>query len=118
MDTLRHEIKSTNEVHSSALQREVERLQMDIDRLRAEIRYETEKLTAGQRLDLNLEKGRIRDELDGFNEKTVTLEAQLYREVNTLKTQLEATKNEIIKYSIGTLFSMTAVGLAMLRVIL
>jgi hypothetical protein len=30
-------------------------------------RYEVEKLTASQRLDLNLEKGRMRDELQVSN---------------------------------------------------
>lgn len=34
-----------------------------VRRLRAELKYEIDKIQASQRLDLNLEKGRIRDEL-------------------------------------------------------
>lgn len=43
--------------------RDTERLTTNLGNLRNEIRYEVEKLTASQRLDLNLEKGRMRDEL-------------------------------------------------------
>nr|GMC87467.1 protein FMP32, mitochondrial-like [Ipomoea batatas] len=39
------------------LQRETEKLQNDIEKMRSELRYEIDKLTAGQRLDLNLERG-------------------------------------------------------------
>ncbi len=36
--------------------------------------YEIDKLTASQRLDLNLEKGRMRDELQSLRDKTNELE--------------------------------------------
>ena len=37
----------------------------------AELRYEIDKIQASQRLDLNLEKGRIRDELLTQNSKSI-----------------------------------------------
>ena len=40
-------------------------------------RYEIDKLTASQRLDLNLEKGRMRDELQMLRDKTNELEIKV-----------------------------------------
>ena len=37
----------------------------------AELKYEIDKIQASQRLDLNLEKGRIRDELLTQNSKSI-----------------------------------------------
>lgn len=53
------EVKSSQDNHFSLLQRDTERLRTDIDKLRSELRYEIDKVTAGQRLDLNLERGRF-----------------------------------------------------------
>ena len=40
-------------------------------------RYEIDKLTASQRLDLNLEKGRMRDELQMLRDKSNELEIKV-----------------------------------------
>jgi len=51
------EVLKTQELHLASLTRDTERLQNDSDKIRAELKYEINKLTASQRLDLNLEKG-------------------------------------------------------------
>ncbi|CAO2830517.1 unnamed protein product [Amaranthus hypochondriacus] len=112
------EVQSSQEHHFSLLQREAEKLQSDIEKMRSELRYEIDKVTAGQRLDLNLEKGRIRDELANQTAETNNLTNKLDREIHTLRAQLEAAKYDVIKYCIGTLVSISAVGLAVLRVLL
>ncbi|RDY14733.1 hypothetical protein CR513_00155, partial [Mucuna pruriens] len=81
-------------------------------------RHEIDKVTAGQRLDLNLERGRIRDELANQNAETSNLTNKLDREIHELRAQLEAAKYDVIKYCIGTLVSISAVGLAVIRIIL
>ncbi|PWA56508.1 coiled-coil domain-containing protein 90-like protein [Artemisia annua] len=50
-------VQSSQENHFSLLQREMEKLKSDIEKMRSELRYEIDKVTAGQRLDLNLERG-------------------------------------------------------------
>ncbi|KAK6778132.1 hypothetical protein RDI58_024850 [Solanum bulbocastanum] len=105
----------TDEHHFSLLQREIEKLRNDIEKMRSELRYEVDKLTAGQRLDLNLERGRIRDELANQNAETTNLTNKLDWEIHALMAQIEAAKYEVIKYCIGTLVSISAVGLAVLR---
>ncbi|KAJ7527024.1 hypothetical protein O6H91_16G032800 [Diphasiastrum complanatum] len=51
------EMKSKQELRFTTLQRETERLRTDIEKMRSELKYEIDKVTAGQRLDLNLERG-------------------------------------------------------------
>lgn len=78
-------------------------------------RYEIDKLTASQRLDLNLEKGRIRDELQALRDKTNELEIKVDKETNYLKAAVEQTKNEVIKYCLGMMFAFTTAGLGAAR---
>ncbi|KAK8626777.1 hypothetical protein V6N13_134409 [Hibiscus sabdariffa] len=121
LSKFKSEVKSSQEYHFSMLQRETEKLRGDIEKMRSELRhvswYEIDKVTAGQRLDLNLERGRIRDELANQNVETTNLTNKLDREIHALRAQLEAAKYDVIKYCIGTLVSISAVGLAVLRIL-
>uniref|UniRef100_A0A7N0T258 Uncharacterized protein n=1 Tax=Kalanchoe fedtschenkoi TaxID=63787 RepID=A0A7N0T258_KALFE len=118
LSAFKSEVKSSQEHHFSMLQRETEKLRGDIDKMRSELRYEIDKVTAGQRLDLNLERGRIRDELANQSAETNNLTNKLDREIHALRAQLEAAKYDVIKYCIGTLVSISAVGLALVRILL
>ena len=95
------------------LKSEMDRLRSDISTLRAELqnakeksrtdlRYEVDKLTGQQRLDLNLEKGRVREELqkqsrklqeqhaevDDAPGKSTLDDAEMLRELDIRETQL------------------------------
>ncbi|XP_058098710.1 protein FMP32, mitochondrial-like [Magnolia sinica] len=118
LSKFKSEVKASQEHHFSVLQRETEKLRTDIERMRSELRYEIDKVTAGQRLDLNLERGRIRDELANQNAETSNLTNKLDREIHSLRAQLEAAKYDVIKYCIGTLVSISAVGLAIIRILM
>ncbi|KAK7310604.1 hypothetical protein RJT34_08208 [Clitoria ternatea] len=118
LSKFKSEVQSSQEHHFSLLQRETEKLRSDIEKMRSELRYEIDKVTAGQRLDLNLERGRIRDELANQNAETTNLTNKLDREIHELRAQLEGAKYDVIKYCIGTLVSISAVGLAVIRIIL
>ncbi|KAJ4831547.1 hypothetical protein Tsubulata_017971 [Turnera subulata] len=118
LSKFKSEVQSSQEHHFSMLQRETEKLRGDIDKMRSELRYEIDKVTAGQRLDLNLERGRIRDELANQNAETTNLTNKLDREIHALRAQLEAAKYDVIKYCIGTLVSISAVGLAVVRILM
>ncbi|XP_047152979.1 protein FMP32, mitochondrial-like [Vigna umbellata] len=118
LSKFKSEVQSSQEHHFSLLQRETEKLRGDIEKMRSEMRYEIDKVTAGQRLDLNLERGRIRDELANQNAETSSLTNKLDREIHELRAHVEAAKYDVIKYCIGTLVSISAVGLAVIRIIL
>lgn len=116
LSKLRADVQSSQENKVSIIQRETEKLRTDIEKLRSEMRYEMDKVSAGQRLDLNLERGRMREELANQNAETSNLTNKLNKEIHALKTQLEASKYEVIKYCIGTIVSVIALGLGLLRV--
>ena len=61
---------------------------------------------------------RIREELFDQNAETDNLSNKLDREVNALRAQLDAAKYDVIKYCIGTLVSISTVGLAVLRILM
>ena len=107
-----HREEAKNNLHQSTA------LLSECEKIRAEMRYNIEKLTSSQKLDLNLEKGRIRDELQAQDNKVTQTELRLDREINGMRTNIEATKNEIIKYSVGTLVSMATVSLAVMRLLM
>jgi hypothetical protein len=50
-----------------------------LDKMRTETRHEIDKLTAAQRLDIHLEKGRMRDDLQLIRDKTTELEIKVDR---------------------------------------
>lgn len=118
LSKFKSQVQSSQEHHFSSLQRESEKLRGDIEKMRSELRYEIDKVTAGQRLDLNLERGRIRDELAKQNAETTELTTKLDREIHALRAQLEAAKYDVIKYCIGTLVSISTVGLAVIRILM
>ncbi|XP_050375520.1 protein FMP32, mitochondrial [Argentina anserina] len=118
LSKFKSEVQSSQGHHFSLLQHETEKLRNDIEKMRNELRYEIDKVTAGQRLDLNLERGRIREELANQNAETNNLTNKLDREIHALRAQVEAAKYEVIKYCIGTLVSISAVGLAVLRILM
>ncbi|ESW07920.1 hypothetical protein PHAVU_009G003700 [Phaseolus vulgaris] len=118
LSKFKSEVQSSQEHHFSLLQRETEKLRSNIEKMRSDLRNEIDKVTAGQRLDLNLERGRIRDELANQNAETSNLTNKLDREIHELRAQVEAAKYDVIKYCIGTLVSISAVGLAVIRIIL
>ncbi|XP_051127420.1 protein FMP32, mitochondrial-like isoform X2 [Andrographis paniculata] len=107
----RTELKSSQDHHFALLQHEGEKLRNDIEKMRSELRYEIDKVTAGQRLDLNLEKGRMRDELNNQNQ-------EIHAKIHALHAQIEAAKYDVIKYCVGTVVSVCAVGLAVLRTLI
>ncbi|KAK9809521.1 hypothetical protein WJX73_008162 [Symbiochloris irregularis] len=111
------EVVKSQELHLASLMRDTERLTTNLGNLRNEIRYEVEKLTASQRLDLNLEKGRMRDELQSLRDKSNELEIKLDKEINMLKATTEQVKNETVKYCLGLLLAFTTAGLGAARLV-
>ncbi|KAL8143426.1 hypothetical protein V2J09_016458 [Rumex salicifolius] len=144
LSKFKSEVKSSQEHLSAMLQRETERLKVDAEKMRTDLklppesfypanchllkynsnshwsvhiscRHEIDKVTAGQRLDLNLERGRIRDELAERSAEASNFNNKHEREIHELKAHIETTKFDLIKYCVGTLLSVLAVGLALLR---
>lgn len=56
----RAEVMKIQELQEATSVRETERLQANLEKIKSEVRYEVDKLTASQRLELGLEKNRMR----------------------------------------------------------
>lgn len=97
---------------------DIDRLRTESEKLRAELKYEIEKLTASQRLDLNLEKGRIRDELQKQTDRIIEIDGRLDRECNGIRTLMESNKNDLLRYSMATIISFGAVALGAIRLMI
>ncbi|CAL9164319.1 unnamed protein product, partial [Musa hybrid cultivar] len=101
--------------HYPMLQRETEEnLRVDIEKMRSELRYEIDKVIAGQRLDLILERRRIRhklrDKLAKQNAETTKLITKIEKEILALRAQLDAAKYDATKFCIVTVVSICAVA--------
>ena len=103
-EQIRHDLSSGLSQHATAL-----------ERLRIELRFETEKLSNSQKLDLNLERGRMREELQKQAHDIQKLDTKIDREIRNVSTLIEASKNDLLRYSVGTLVSMGAFVLAAIR---
>ncbi|KAI9024435.1 hypothetical protein CLU79DRAFT_747168 [Phycomyces nitens] len=80
-----------------------ERLKSELDKLRKSLQEDIVRSQAGVRLDLNLEKGRIRDEIVGHHEKLRATDEKIEGEVLELRRHMKEIKLQILQYMIGTI---------------
>lgn len=118
VDAAEREMKSRQREAESSSRHSVDVVTVEIEKLRSELRFAHEKITTSQKLDLNLERGRLRDDLQRQDDKTGAMESRLDREISSMKTTIEAAKNDVIKYSIGAIMSMAAVGMSLMRLLM
>ena len=104
-------------MRQAAVTRDYDAVRADLDKIRADMKYEVDKIVASQRLDLNLEKGRIRDELLSSATKAMQTESRLDKQINEMRTNMEAAKSDVIRFCVGAVASTTAIGLGVLRML-
>jgi hypothetical protein len=71
---------------------ENDRLVSDIEKLKQRLREEITRTQAGVRLDLNLEKGRMREESSGQELKIKEVDTRIEQEIAGLKTAIQSSK--------------------------
>ncbi|KAJ7224440.1 hypothetical protein GGX14DRAFT_531945 [Mycena pura] len=71
---------------------ENDRLLTDIEKLKQRLREEISRTQAGVRLDLNLEKGRLREEASGQELKIKEVDTRIEQEIAGLRTAIQASK--------------------------
>lgn len=114
---LKSEITLLEKQDFSLLKSENERLLSEVEKLKQQLRENITRAQAGVRLDLNLEKGRIRDELSARDLKLKEVDTRIESEINTLRASMESVKFSIIQYVIGSLTGTGALLLAYLRLL-
>jgi hypothetical protein len=71
---------------------ENDRLIADTEKLKQRLREEITRTQAGVRLDLNLEKGRMREESSGQELKIKEVDTKIEQEIAGLRTAIQASK--------------------------
>lgn len=97
------------------MSKESERLNGQLDGFKGDIKHEVDKLTANNKLDMNLERGRLRDDLQQLRDKLSTLRNSLEREVNLVRTDMESSKSDTLKWVVVTVVGLLGAGFAAIR---
>ena len=115
---LRSELLSADSTESSLTRASHERLTNDLEKLRNRLRDEVQRTQASVRLDLNLEKGRIREEANSQDLKIKETETRIEQETAALRERLEAVKFSTLQWLMGVCTGTAAILLGVWRLLM
>ncbi|NWX57469.1 MCUR1 regulator, partial [Promerops cafer] len=99
----------------SALRSENEKIKLELQQIKKQVTDEITKVSADNKLNLNLEKSRVK-ELHAQQDRALTqTDRKIDTEVADLKTMLESHKLDNIKYLAGSVFTCLTVALGFYR---
>lgn len=116
--TLRSELLSADSTESNATRSAHERLTNDIGKLNNRLKDEIGRTQASVRLDLNLEKGRIREEAVSQELRIKETETKIEQEAGALRQQLEMVKFQTLQWLIGVCTGFAALMLGAWRLLM
>lgn len=114
---LKSELQGLDKAEVTRVTNEHERLATDIEKLRQKFKEAVAKSKANVRLDLNLEKGRIREESAVHESKIKETDTRIEQELANFKTQIEGTKVQVAQWLIGVCTGVFAMVLAYIRLL-
>ncbi|KAF9784923.1 hypothetical protein BJ322DRAFT_1006156 [Thelephora terrestris] len=112
---LKSELHMTEKNDLAMMKSENERLVADIEKLKQRLREEIYRTQSGVRLDLNLEKGRMRDESSGQELKITEVDTRIEQEIAGLRTAIQASKATTLQYLVGFVTGCSALLMAYVR---
>lgn len=89
------------------LKSENDRLMNDVEKLKQRLREEITRTKAGVLLDLNLEKGRMREESSGQELKIKEVDTRIEQEIAGLRTAIQASKVLVYKLDVSFLIFLS-----------
>ncbi|KAL8964963.1 MAG: hypothetical protein Q9183_004113, partial [Haloplaca sp. 2 TL-2023] len=115
---LRSELLALDSSDTSVTLASHDRLSNDIAKISSRLRDEIGRAQASVRLDLNLEKGRIREEAKGQELKIRETETRIEQEVAGLKERVDEVKSNSMQWLIGLCTGSGAMVLAAWRLLM
>ncbi|KAI4119786.1 MAG: hypothetical protein LQ345_000345 [Seirophora villosa] len=115
---LRSELLAMDSSDTSVTLASHERLSNDIAKLNSRLRDEIGRAQASVRLDLNLEKGRIREEAKGQELKIKETETRIEQEVAGLRERVEGVKFSTLQWLVGVCTGAAALILGAWRLLM
>jgi len=112
---LKSEMQLMEKNDLAGMKAENDRLMADVEKLKQRLREEITRTQAGVRLDLNLEKGRIRDETGVQELKIREVDTRIESEIAGLRTAIETAKQNTLQYLVTVATGCAALLMAYLR---
>eukprot|EP00842_Homolaphlyctis_polyrhiza_P001811 jgi/Hompol1/2630/HPOL_006088-RA len=94
---LRSEIQLLEKNEFALLKADIGRLKLEIEKLKLRMVEDLRRVQSNVRLDLSLDKGRIRDEQSAKEIRIKEADSKIDTEVSTLRTQMETIQWELFK---------------------
>lgn len=114
---LKGELQMIDKSEFNSLRNEQERLQNDVEKMSAKFKEEINKSLSSVRLDLSLEKGRIREESSTYDLKIKETDTRINQEIYNLKVQIDSVKTTVLQWLFGVCTGTFALVLAYVRLI-
>ncbi|KAA8894652.1 hypothetical protein FN846DRAFT_399303 [Sphaerosporella brunnea] len=115
---LRSELTALHGAELNPIKNDQERLSSEISRLSARLREEVQRAQSSVKLDLNLEKGRIREESSVHELKVKETDTRIEKEVGDLRGMLESVKFSTLQWLIGVCTGTAALLLGVWRLLM
>ncbi|KAF2863612.1 DUF1640-domain-containing protein [Piedraia hortae CBS 480.64] len=115
---LRSELLTADTTESSLTRSSHERLSNEIAKLNSRLRDEIQRTQASVRLDLNLERGRTREEAGSQDLKIKETDTRIDQETAALRERLEAVKFSTLQWLMGVCTGTAAIILGVWRLLM
>lgn len=112
---LKGELQTMDKSEFTNLKKEQEQLRTNLTNLQNRLKEEITKNSAGVRLDLNLEKGRIREESSLHELKIEDTYTRIDEEIANMQMQIKSVKTQVMQWLIGVSSGTAALMLAFVR---
>ncbi|KAF9886203.1 hypothetical protein FE257_011926 [Aspergillus nanangensis] len=115
---LRSELLNADSTEAQLTRSSHEKISADLTKLNSRLRDEIGRTQASVRLDLNLEKGRIREEANGQEMRIKETETRIEQEVAGLRERVEAVKFSTLQWLMGVCTGTAALILGAWRLLM
>lgn len=115
---LKGQLQSLDRSEYNKMNNEYEKIKLNLEKLRTKLREEINKTEAGVRLDLSLEKGRIREESSMHNLHIKETDTRIDQEISNMKMQIDSVKTQVMQWLIGVCTGTFALILAYVRLMM
>ncbi|EEQ38506.1 hypothetical protein EJF18_30644 [Clavispora lusitaniae] len=112
---LKGELQTSDKSEFTNLRKEQEKLRTNLTNLQNRLKEEITKNSAGVRLDLNLEKGRMREESSIHESKIEDTYTRIDEEIANMQMQIKSVKTQVMQWLIGVSSGTAALLLAFVR---
>lgn len=112
---LKGELQLIDKSDFNSIKNENERLRSELEKLRIKFKEEINKSLSSVRLDLSLEKGRIREESSIYDLKIKETDTKINQEIYNLRVQIDSVKTTVLQWLFGVCAGTFSLVLAYAR---